>query len=61
MARIPLSTNEYNLLNANFGVDDYRINYKQILDMVEENAELKALVKDNDVLRNLPSLIKYGK
>lgn len=60
-ARVPLSSVEINLLCSHFGVDEQRVNYRAILDLVEENSELKALVKDNAVLKAFGDTIKYGK
>ena len=60
-ARVPLSSTEISLLCSHFGVDHLRVNYRNILDLVEENSELKALIKDNAVLKSFGTMIKYGK
>lgn len=60
-ARVPLSSTEINLLCSHFGVDANRVNYREILNLVEENSELKALVKDNAVLKAFGNTIKYGR
>jgi hypothetical protein len=62
MARVPLSSTEFNILIENFGIQNgTRVNYRQLLDIVEENAELKVLVKENAVLRSFGNMVKYGK